>query len=295
MTIEEFDFRRPGRLPDFVDGMLSAWEEKLARELSGRWGRQFGSPVEVEAKGTRLARSNEVIARYSPESMASRVLVGEGKSESFICFSRETTRQLVTGLLGETPQAETEAETEVETETDKEDRELTELELTLANLLFEEFASALCEAKPEQLDLNANASSAEPWEEIVLSMDSEDDMVILCFEVGAPFTGLIIEWVLPVSVAKEFALRVFDSTGVEKQGSELEHLVKQLPIEVVIRLGNRQLEMAQLANLKPGDVLVLDQRIDQPLVALVDGIPKYEGWPGKSGTRQAFQVHLQNT
>ena len=39
-----------------------------------------------------------------------------------------------------------------------------------------------------------------------------------------------------------------------------------------------------------GDVVMLDQRVTEPLDAYVQGTPKFRGWPGRCGTRQALQI-----
>ena len=92
------------------------------------------------------------------------------------------------------------------------------------------------------------------------------------------------------SLVEELALRSANANRGDKEESEVGHLVLEMPVEVNVRLGARKLEMRELANLKPGDILVLDQRINQPLTAFVEGVPKYVGWPGKLGNRRVFQV-----
>jgi flagellar motor switch protein FliM len=58
----------------------------------------------------------------------------------------------------------------------------------------------------------------------------------------------------------------------------------------VIRLGQAKLHVSELLNLRPGDVVVLDQRVSEPLSIEVCGTRKYVGWPGRVGNRQAFQI-----
>ena len=80
-------------------------------------------------------------------------------------------------------------------------------------------------------------------------------MVLVQFEVITPFGGKTIDWIVCASVVEELALRVANANDVNKEESEVGHLVMELPVEVNVRLGARQLEMGELANLKPGDVL----------------------------------------
>ena len=43
-------------------------------------------------------------------------------------------------------------------------------------------------------------------------------------------------------------------------------------------------------NLRPGDVLILDQRVNEPLWGEVATAVKFRGWPGRVGRRQAVQI-----
>ena len=62
----------------------------------------------------------------------------------------------------------------------------------------------------------------------------------------------------------------------------------QTEIEVV--LGRAHLGPTQLAQLTPGDVVVLDQRVRDPLVAIVGGKEVFRTWPGRVGARQACKI-----
>ena len=57
-----------------------------------------------------------------------------------------------------------------------------------------------------------------------------------------------------------------------------------------MELGTARLPMRQLMALKPGDVVPLDRRVGDPLVAPVQGKPKFVGQVGLQGNRMAFQV-----
>jgi flagellar motor switch protein FliM len=65
--------------------------------------------------------------------------------------------------------------------------------------------------------------------------------------------------------------------------SELEFVVKHLPIDFTVLLGSAVLDVARLSQLKTGDVIVLDQRVNTPLVAQIGGVPRFHVWPGAIG------------
>lgn len=71
---------------------------------------------------------------------------------------------------------------------------------------------------------------------------------------------------------------------------KLEALVRELPIEVTVELGMVELSLSQLAGLAPGDLLILNQRVSEPLSVRVDNRMKFRGWPGRVGSRQSLQI-----
>ena len=95
----------------------------------------------------------------------------------------------------------------------------------------------------------------------------------------------------------EFVLTLFDSTQRTNSAVpdastrvRLESLVRELNTEVAVRLGTVQLSTPQLANLRVGDLVVLDQRVGDPLQATIGDEPRYLGWPGQVGLRQAYVI-----
>jgi flagellar motor switch protein FliM len=74
---------------------------------------------------------------------------------------------------------------------------------------------------------------------------------------------------------------------------QLESLVRGMQAEIVVRLGGVQLSGPQLGGLRVGDLVVLDQRVGEPLRAMVRGEPKFLGWAGRVGDRQAFEIESE--
>lgn len=70
----------------------------------------------------------------------------------------------------------------------------------------------------------------------------------------------------------------------------LEPLVCELPVEISVLLGTIDLPFSQLARLRPGDLVILNQSVSEPLTALVAGEKKFQVWPGRVGSRPAFQI-----
>ncbi len=66
--------------------------------------------------------------------------------------------------------------------------------------------------------------------------------------------------------------------------------IKDAPVNISVTLGETELSIEEFMHFKPGDVITLDQSTTQPLIAKVEGIPKYLGFPGTTKGMQSFQV-----
>ena len=70
----------------------------------------------------------------------------------------------------------------------------------------------------------------------------------------------------------------------------LARTVAPVEVELSVILGNTQLPLKQLLRLAPGDVIPLEKRLGESLVAPVQGRPKFIGQVGVQGHRLAFQI-----
>ena len=63
-----------------------------------------------------------------------------------------------------------------------------------------------------------------------------------------------------------------------------------MDVEMRAELGNTRLLLTDLMNLEKGDVILLNQRRDEPIEVYVGDQPKFKAAPGKSGNRRALRV-----
>lgn len=71
---------------------------------------------------------------------------------------------------------------------------------------------------------------------------------------------------------------------------KLIHGVGSVPLEIVVRLGEVRQVPNALFNKKVGDQIVLNQRVDQELSVLVQGVPRFSGVFGQVGSRRAIRI-----
>ncbi|MGM0384232.1 MAG: flagellar motor switch protein FliM [Thermodesulfobacteriota bacterium] len=66
--------------------------------------------------------------------------------------------------------------------------------------------------------------------------------------------------------------------------------VKQLTINLSCALGNAEITGRELLAMKIGDVIELDQKISDPVIISVEGVPKFIGFPELSNKQRAVKI-----
>lgn len=64
----------------------------------------------------------------------------------------------------------------------------------------------------------------------------------------------------------------------------------ETPVEMIVRLGKTAISGRQLLYLQEGDIILLDTDEDELLEAEVEGVRKFQGYPGRVKGNKAFQV-----
>ncbi len=67
--------------------------------------------------------------------------------------------------------------------------------------------------------------------------------------------------------------------------------IAQLPFEVAALIGRTEIPMRAYLGLQVGDIVLLEQKIEEPLSIQVGGETRYLGRPGLSETRKAVTIH----
>lgn len=281
MTAQPYNFRRPGRLPPETEGRLGAWLRAAAGLAMTRWARQAPFPLEVRLRRADTVYAKDALAALGETALGYQVPGPPGTWTSLAAFSRPLVLALEAALMGETP-------TQLPA-----DRDLTAVEESLCEYLLQELlVRPLQETWPEPEGLALQLGGKEPnprWSRLY----PPGAVLVECsFAVKGPFGEDGWTWLLPQSAVLPEGAGAALGPGLDEatRKARLEGLVLEMPVEIAVTLGTVQVPLTELARLQAGDVLVLDQRVGDPLPASVAGGPRLLGWPGRVGPAQALQV-----
>ena len=282
MTHKPYNFRKPDRLAGTLEQRLTAWLRAAGQLAAVKSARLLPFRVEMMPRSLEIAPPAEALARLSDAAIAYRAAFAGEPPHMLFVWPRPLALALVTGLLGETPAAL------------PEDRELSAVELSLFEYLMQNLpAVVLQETWTGTTPLKLAVHEREPsprWTRLFVKAEQ----VLLCsFTMRGSFGEQDWYWLAPYQVLHELVNRAGadEPALIQQEASrKLGTLVRELPVEVAVELGTVELSLAQLAGLAPGDLLILNQRVSEPLIARLDNRAKFRGWPGRVGSRQSLQI-----
>jgi flagellar motor switch protein FliM len=129
------------------------------------------------------------------------------------------------------------------------------------------------------------------FQDIAQTFPDTEQMIVAEINLLGDYQGQTFRWILSQKAVLRFVTHVTES-GNKKSGPrpELARLVHQIPISVVVRLGKTNVHWEELSDLRVGDVIILDQRVTDPLQAEISNKRMFLGWAGRHGNRQAFRI-----
>ncbi|MCR9291406.1 MAG: FliM/FliN family flagellar motor switch protein, partial [bacterium] len=176
------------------------------------------------------------------------------------------------------------------TEVTEDGTSLSAVELSVAGLILEQLGNCLQEAWMGSTEMVVELSAVEkdPGKKRVFRYGDLVTKTGICLEL--PQGRLEVGWVLPKQAACDLLDQMADHRELPSSKKPNESTVGKLPIELVAVLGKANMTMASLANLKVGELVLLDQWIDSPIPMLVNEKQHYRCWPGRLGSFQAVEV-----
>ncbi len=123
-----------------------------------------------------------------------------------------------------------------------------------------------------------------------------DVVVVILFEVEMENVTGTITVCLPYSTIEPIITKLragFQSDQLEVDQTWVKRLREKLQtaeVELVVELGQTILRSNELVNLQLGDIIQLDNDVSDELELMVEGIPKYNVYPGVSRGNKAIQI-----
>lgn len=279
MTITAHDFTRPPGLAPELRTRLARWLGRSNSLLGELFGAMSVS-AEFKYDDSSNVSPTESLAKWSDKSVGYETRLVGHDSVSLIALPNPLLQDLIARLIGE-------QQTTLPAE-----RDLTPAESSVADFVVETILKSLNESWQDDHGIELKPGDPEPNLRRTRLFRPSEPIVVCRSTVKTSLGESYWCWMMTGEYLSALFNLPVRSTKPEGEVSrkKLEQLILEMQTEIEVRLGGVQLTGPQLARLRVGDVVVLDQRVSDPLQASVRGEPKFLGWAGRVGNRQAFEV-----
>ncbi|MCA9186639.1 MAG: FliM/FliN family flagellar motor switch protein [Pirellulaceae bacterium] len=276
-SAKAFDFRRPCRLSVPVEKRIGKWQAAFCSLVPEKWAPLLPLSLQWSPSATETAAPMQAESAIPQAGFG--VHLRNLPQPTLLTLPRNLAILLVNGVVGS------------QTDELPQDRKLTEVEISLLELLAQEMLNALNESWSIANENPCRLGAFDPLPRLVRAFAGQEDLVIVRFQVGNDTIGLhSCHWYWPESVAMALFPQEDDDDEQLLHAAQMKEVAQRIPMQVSVRLGSASLHVSELATLSCGDVIVLDQRVGDPLTGYVGEKPVYVGWAGRVGNRQGFQV-----
>lgn len=175
---------------------------------------------------------------------------------------------------------------------------LTEIETMILERMFSKALESLEEAWKNIIDVKPNLELMEVNPQFMQIVSPNETVAVISFSTKiGDTTGMInlclphvvLEPIVPKLTAHHWFSHQKKSIGTEEYNI-IKDRINFASLPVSIELGTSNITVSDLLHLSVGDVIQLDKKVDDPLIAIVGNVPKYHVVPGQVKGKLAVQV-----
>ncbi len=273
-----YDFASNARVERPVWAALNNWMEKFSELFVEHWSNFSLSPISATLLPIDAVSFESLQSTWTAPSCGVEISFQQEATSGMVVIERVELLKLLMEILGDSEDQIT-------------DRELTPVERSLGEMIFEQAAATMSESWPNQDSLSfqlgdltnqPNRSRLFPLDKMVLT------------------AGLNLQ--LPAQMARlQIALAKDETTsllGLSKQTTEQPNRnlliskdkLAEIEVQVTAKLGSAELVVNELVSLSIGDIIVLDQCVEEPVTLFANDEPLFRGWPGRANDKQALKL-----
>ncbi|MEO1615036.1 MAG: FliM/FliN family flagellar motor switch protein [Planctomycetota bacterium] len=276
MTLRPFDFREIAAMDDSAV-VIRNWLSKSTSFFSEDWVDATGYSAKLSLAGIKTESYDTMLEKIPREDLCCSVDIPDRLSSMWYAPVPQL-RVVAADLL---------CQEELEEEGPS---DLTLVEADLVQFFIERLAESLGQGWMGDSELSIELGELGKDARKLRLFRGNDLVTNIAIEIECRVGKAVLNWLVPKAKFGDMLDDTVDNRSGEHAASPPKEMVGRLPVEVVTLLGSAKISMAKLPHLKPGQLIILDQRIDDPLTSTVDEKPTFECWPGRLGNQQAVQV-----
>lgn len=286
--VKPYDFRHPEKLSKEQLRGLQIIQQGVAGAVAASFSARLRAPVEARLSALERGIYEEYVTQIGPNSIVITIDMSPLQGYAVTAFGLDVAFGIIDRLLGGKGKRNARVL----------NRDLTDIEVALIRHIGMDIARALVEPWMRVVELAPDVSELALGSQVMHVIPPSEFVITAWYEVRfADQTGgislcfplTILEQILP----KLTGQTIFDnrpSRGIQEDTRV--HDDQLQPIAVLLRtmLGDARVDAIDIAELSPGDVIVLDHAVADPLRVMVGNCERFAGFPGTHGRKMALQV-----
>jgi flagellar motor switch protein FliM len=271
------DFRKPSRLPHSIEQPMLDWQYAAGRLVPEKFARHLSIPGALGVRPPETVSVGEL--EMSPADVVFRVAIEGLASPTIMVLAGPLGNIIANAMVGEVLEAVPEP------------KPLTNLEAVLSEIAVAQLIEGLNEAAKGLGLPSCKIANHETTPHVLRIFPGEEQFLRLRFDFRCSLGDFPWNWIWPGSVLRHlFPEKTVTAARVQTTNDALCDVAHRIPLDLRVKLGTAKIAVTDLANLAVGDVIVLDQPVNQELACYIGDQPLLFGLPGIQGGRQVFQV-----
>lgn len=286
--IKPYDFRHPEKLSkDQIRG-LQIIQQGVAGALAASFSGRLRAPVEARLSALERGIYEEYVAQIGTSSIVVNIDMSPLQGYAVAAFGLDVAFGIIDRLLGGKGKNSARAL----------NRDLTDIELALIRHIGMDIARSLIEPWGRVTELVPDVTEIAAGPQVLHAIPPSEFVITAWYEVrfaeqvggiSLCFPLTILEQILPKLTGQS----LFENrpnrnlTEEARVGSD-----QLLPMHVLMRamLGSTRVDAGDIANLQPGDVILLDREVDEPARIMIGNCERFAGFVGTHGRKLALQL-----
>ncbi|MGE0598489.1 MAG: flagellar motor switch protein FliM [Dehalococcoidia bacterium] len=286
--VKVYDFRHPEKLSKEQIRGLQIIQQGVAGSMAANFSARLRAPVEARLSALERGIYEEYVTQIGTNAIVVIIDMSPLQGYAVAAFGLDVAFGIIDRLLGGKGKRNARVF----------NRDLTDIELALIRHIGMDIARSLVDPWLRVVDLTPDVSELALGPQVMHAIPPSEFVITAWYEVRfADQTGgislcfplTILEQILPKLTGQS----IFENRPGRASAEDVKVRDDQLmPVSVLARvlLGDARVDASDLAQLAPGDVIVLDSLAADPLHAFIGNCERFAGYPGTKGRKMALQV-----
>jgi len=284
--LKVYDFRRPDKFSKDQIRTLQMMHETFARLTTTSLSAQLRTLVHVHVVSVDQLTYEEFTRSIPSPTTMGIVNMDPLKGNAVMELDPSITFAIIDRLFGGKGEAL------------KTNRELTDIELSVIEGILVRVLGNLRESWANVIDLRPRLGNIETNPQFAQVVPPNSMVVLTTFDTKVGDVEGMMNFCIPYItiepiISKLSAQYWYSSIrkGVSTENlSLLKEQLGEVEVEVIAKLGETELSFGEIAAIREGDIIRLDETLKNDAEIIIGSGPKFRGKPGVSGNRRAVQI-----